>query len=279
MMKALRALPLEERRLAPGLNPARADIVIAGGAIIETVMDELAPQDRRRALAECGLREGLVMDHLARSGRDPRRGLGARAERAAPRARHRRRRRPRAARRAPRRRSSSTAPATPACTRSATRPRELLGYAALLHDIGSLLSYTDHQRHTFYLIRNADLLGFDQEEIAVMAATAFFHRKAAAARPARGAAVRRRRGPRRRQAAEPVPAPRRDPGPRARRRGAHAALSRTGASGDHPHASAPAATGASRSGASSAAGRRSRRRCTPASRVVAGRGRRGRRRL
>ena len=56
--------------------------------------------------------------------------------------------------------------------------RELLEYAALLHDIGTFLSYTRHHQHTYYLIRNADLVGFDQEEIAIMAATAYFHRKA-----------------------------------------------------------------------------------------------------
>ena len=32
--------------------------------------------------------------------------------------------------------------------------------------------------HSAYLIANADLLGFDQREIAIMAATALFHRKA-----------------------------------------------------------------------------------------------------
>jgi exopolyphosphatase/guanosine-5'-triphosphate,3'-diphosphate pyrophosphatase len=31
--------------------------------------------------------------------------------------------------------------------------------------------------HTYYLIRNADLLGFDQTEIAIIAATALYHRK------------------------------------------------------------------------------------------------------
>ena len=56
--------------------------------------------------------------------------------------------------------------------------RELLEYAALLHDIGTFLSYARHHQHTYYLIRHADLVGFDQEEIAVMAATAYFHRKA-----------------------------------------------------------------------------------------------------
>jgi exopolyphosphatase/guanosine-5'-triphosphate,3'-diphosphate pyrophosphatase len=57
------------------------------------------------------------------------------------------------------------------------RERELLGHAAMLHDIGALLSYTDHHRHTYYLIRNADLLGFDQTEIETVAAIARFHRK------------------------------------------------------------------------------------------------------
>jgi exopolyphosphatase/guanosine-5'-triphosphate,3'-diphosphate pyrophosphatase len=175
VMKALRAMPLEERRLTPGLNPARADIVVAGGAIIETVMDALR-LETVTALGECGLREGLVMDHLARSGRGPVAGsvrersvlhlahvTGADVDHG----RH-------VARLATELFDSARAAGLHTLGEEA---QELLGYAALLHDIGSLLSYTDHQRHTFYLIRNADLLGFDQEEIAVVAATAFFHRK------------------------------------------------------------------------------------------------------
>jgi exopolyphosphatase/guanosine-5'-triphosphate,3'-diphosphate pyrophosphatase len=57
--------------------------------------------------------------------------------------------------------------------------RELLEYAAMLHDIGTFLSHTNHQAHTYYLIQNADLLGFDQTEIAIIAAAAYFHRKIA----------------------------------------------------------------------------------------------------
>jgi exopolyphosphatase/guanosine-5'-triphosphate,3'-diphosphate pyrophosphatase len=56
--------------------------------------------------------------------------------------------------------------------------RELLEYAARLHDIGAFLSYNNHHAHSYYLIRNADLLGFDQNEVTIMAATALFHRKA-----------------------------------------------------------------------------------------------------
>lgn len=57
--------------------------------------------------------------------------------------------------------------------------RELLEYAALLHDVGHAIDHDRHQRHTCYLIRNSELLGFDPVEIEVMALTARGHRKQA----------------------------------------------------------------------------------------------------
>jgi exopolyphosphatase/guanosine-5'-triphosphate,3'-diphosphate pyrophosphatase len=55
--------------------------------------------------------------------------------------------------------------------------RELLEYATFLHDIGSFISYTNHQAHSYYIIKNSELLGFDQKEITFMANIARFHRK------------------------------------------------------------------------------------------------------
>ena len=55
--------------------------------------------------------------------------------------------------------------------------RELLEYAALLHDIGHAIDHDRHHRHTDYLIRNTELLGFEPEEIEVIAHTARGHRK------------------------------------------------------------------------------------------------------
>jgi len=56
--------------------------------------------------------------------------------------------------------------------------RELLAYAAQLHDVGVFLSYGRRHEHTYYIIRNAELLGFAQDEIDAMATIALLHRKA-----------------------------------------------------------------------------------------------------
>ena len=56
--------------------------------------------------------------------------------------------------------------------------RELLGYSALLHDIGHHIGHRDHQHHAYYLIANAELLGFRRDEIEMMGLVARYHRKA-----------------------------------------------------------------------------------------------------
>jgi len=176
--KMLRSLGLEERRAVPGLNPLRADIVVAGAAILDALMEDLDLAEIQ-AVAECGLREGLVVDHLAREVRD-------------------------ASSDAPTVRERSVLQLARACAfdetharhvaglalelfdsaggaglhRHGDEQRELFGHAALLHDIGTFLSYSDHHLHSYYLVRHADLLGFDENEIATMAATALLHRKA-----------------------------------------------------------------------------------------------------
>ncbi len=55
--------------------------------------------------------------------------------------------------------------------------RELLGYAAILHDIGVSVGYYDHHKHGEYLIHNATLLGFSHREIVIIASLVRNHRK------------------------------------------------------------------------------------------------------
>jgi exopolyphosphatase/guanosine-5'-triphosphate,3'-diphosphate pyrophosphatase len=59
------------------------------------------------------------------------------------------------------------------------RARELLEYAALLHDIGHAIDHDRHDRHSYYLIKNAELFGFDPIEVEVVAQAARGHRKQA----------------------------------------------------------------------------------------------------
>jgi exopolyphosphatase/guanosine-5'-triphosphate,3'-diphosphate pyrophosphatase len=168
----------DERRSVPGLAPARADIIVAGAAILTTLMSDLGTETIV-ALDECGLREGLLLDDLARAGQhELKHGAGVRERSVLQLARstsfdetHARQ----VARLALELFDSARAAGV---HRLGPEERELLEYAALLHDIGTFLSYTRHHQHTYYLIRHAELVGFDEEEIAIMAATAYFHRKA-----------------------------------------------------------------------------------------------------
>jgi len=58
------------------------------------------------------------------------------------------------------------------------RERDWVEYAALLHDIGVHISYERHHKHSYYLIKNGDLRGFDPEEIEAIALIARYHRQA-----------------------------------------------------------------------------------------------------
>ena len=52
----------------------------------------------------------------------------------------------------------------------------LLWSAAMLHDIGTFISRNGHHKHSYYLIKNGGLLGHSQEEVALIASIARYHR-------------------------------------------------------------------------------------------------------
>lgn len=57
------------------------------------------------------------------------------------------------------------------------KTREYLEAAALLHDIGYHIAHNNHHRHSQYIIRNSELLGFNEREINIIANVARYHRK------------------------------------------------------------------------------------------------------
>jgi len=57
------------------------------------------------------------------------------------------------------------------------KAKELLWGAAILHNCGLYISHGSHHKHSYYLIRNAELLGYTETEIEIMANLARYHRK------------------------------------------------------------------------------------------------------
>jgi exopolyphosphatase/guanosine-5'-triphosphate,3'-diphosphate pyrophosphatase len=55
--------------------------------------------------------------------------------------------------------------------------REYLEAASILHDVGYHISHTNHHHHSYYIIKNSELLGFNENEINIIAHTARYHRK------------------------------------------------------------------------------------------------------
>lgn len=58
-----------------------------------------------------------------------------------------------------------------------TKERELLWVAAILHNCGFYVSHSSHHKHSYYLIRHAELLGFTETELEIIANLARYHRK------------------------------------------------------------------------------------------------------
>ncbi|MBD2625973.1 Ppx/GppA phosphatase family protein [Trichormus variabilis] len=57
--------------------------------------------------------------------------------------------------------------------------RQLLWAAAILHNCGHYVSHSSHHKHSYYLIRNGELLGYNETEIEIIANLARYHRKSA----------------------------------------------------------------------------------------------------
>jgi exopolyphosphatase/guanosine-5'-triphosphate,3'-diphosphate pyrophosphatase len=174
--KALAALDLEKRLRVPGLEPRRADLAVAGAILLDEILRRLAATEL--TLCDLSLREGLVLDYIARHRKEiaqadrypdvRRRSVIELAERCSywpDHAHH------------VARLATALFNQTRAVHAMTDREREWLEYAALLHDVGVHISYEGHHKHSYYLIRNGDLRGFEPDEIETIALLARYHRR------------------------------------------------------------------------------------------------------
>jgi exopolyphosphatase/guanosine-5'-triphosphate,3'-diphosphate pyrophosphatase len=164
-------MPVAERRNIAGLKSDRADIILPGAMVVLAVMTHL--KVKKLTISNNGLREGLFSEQFWQHLRYPvvadvrrfsvlnmariyqyqknhamhvRFLAGHLFEQLAP--------------------LHDYGPAE----------RELLDAAALLHDLGSIISYQNHHKHSQTLITNSGLSGFTPREIALIALLARYHR-------------------------------------------------------------------------------------------------------
>ena len=176
LRKEVVTLDLEQRLTLPALDPRRADLMVAGVVLLDTILRRLGAEDL--TLCDLALREGLILDYVRRNKRhiahvdmfpDVRRRstveLAERCNYLADHAQH------------VSRLALAIFDQTRALHGLTDREREWLEYAAMLHDIGNLISFARHHRHSYYLIKNGDLRGFHPDEIEVMALVARYHRR------------------------------------------------------------------------------------------------------
>lgn len=166
-----------ERCEIPGMTERRAEIILAGAVILLEVMNQLGLKSIRTC--ERALREGMIVDWMLKDGliEDRLRYQSSIRERMV----------------------LSLAQRYQVNLDSAQHiagfavkifdqtqgvlhhwghlERELLWDAAILHNTGHFVSHASHHKHSYYLVRNAGLLGFTDTEIELIANLARYHRK------------------------------------------------------------------------------------------------------
>jgi exopolyphosphatase/guanosine-5'-triphosphate,3'-diphosphate pyrophosphatase len=175
--KQLVEADLQERLQMPGMDPRRADLSVAGSILLDTILRRLGGEEL--TLCDLALREGLVLDYIHRNSarirkveRYPdvrRRSIVELGERCGYWSEHAQQ---------VARLALGIFDQTRGVHKLSDKEREWLEYGALLHDVGVHISYERHHRHSYYLIKNGDLRGFDPKEIEVIALIARYHRQA-----------------------------------------------------------------------------------------------------
>lgn len=166
---------LADRGQIPGFNPDRADIIVAGVAVVDALMEFF--DSNVLLVNERGVREGMIVQGMRRHGlmpeptsprswRESLLAFGRSCQMDEPHAKHV---------------AMLSLVLFDAVAKSfgmGKRERAMLEGAALLHDIGYYISYHSHHKHSCHLIRHADLYGFNPRERELMAQAARYHRKA-----------------------------------------------------------------------------------------------------
>lgn len=158
-----------QRQEVPGLNPERSDIILAGLSVTAELLDLADARSLR--VSAFGLREGLLLEMIgdgAAPEADPLRPLREFVERCQGDRRHVEQVRLLAL---------SLFDQLGEVLGCEPGERWLLEAASLLHDVGQMVSYRQHHRHSFQLIMHAERLNLGARDRTLVALISRYHRK------------------------------------------------------------------------------------------------------
>jgi exopolyphosphatase/guanosine-5'-triphosphate,3'-diphosphate pyrophosphatase len=177
MVNRLRRLNLAERSQIPGINDRRAEIILAGALILQEAMTLLGAESI--VICERSLREGVIVDWMLTHGliEDRLRYQSSVRQRSVIKTAQKYRVNLTYSERVADFALSLFDQTQGVLHEWGEEERELLWAAAILHNCGHHVSHDAHHKHSYYLIRNGDLLGYTETEVETIANLARYHRK------------------------------------------------------------------------------------------------------
>jgi exopolyphosphatase/guanosine-5'-triphosphate,3'-diphosphate pyrophosphatase len=164
-----------DRLRLDGLDARRVDLIVAGSMVLATAMDAFGFD--QLTISEWALREGIVLDTVrlhdpTEWSDDPHSIRGSAVLSLARRCNW-----SEAHARQVAMLALALFDATTELHGLGDADRELLEFAALLHDIGEHVASSGHHKHGAYLVRNGQLRGFAPDEVELLAAVVRWHRR------------------------------------------------------------------------------------------------------
>jgi exopolyphosphatase / guanosine-5'-triphosphate,3'-diphosphate pyrophosphatase len=175
------SLSTDKRGKMPGLDPKRADIIVAGAVVLHTALALLGAGTV--TVSAGALREGMLHEYLQEQadftlGRSARqRSVLELAERFGANLAHARQVTLLCQNLYDRLQGLGLLPPPEGSGPHDDTPRSLLSAAATLHETGLLVGQSSHHKHSAYLIRNGGLLGYDPAQVDLIAQIARYHRR------------------------------------------------------------------------------------------------------
>ncbi len=177
LVNRLRKLNNSERAMIPGMPDKRSEVILAGAVVLQEAMTLLELESI--TVCERSLREGVIVDWMLTHGliEDRLRYQGSIRQRNVLRTAKKYHVNLEYSQRVTEFAISLFDQTQRKLHNWGKEERELLWAAATLHNCGHYISHSAHHKHSYYLIRNGELLGYTETEIEIIANIARYHRK------------------------------------------------------------------------------------------------------